>query len=655
MKRLWKNIFNIKGIVLDNEQLANFMEKLATNYSITSNSRIDTYPIPRMKENLIFIEKTYNLLTEHLKQGIDIYPAGEWLLDNFYIIDEAVKRVSKDLNIKSYKNLPAIADGNFSGIARIYVLAEEIVTYRDAKIDDETLSVAISAYKNRKSLSMEEIWNLSNFLQVALIQNIADICKKIYSAEFQKYRVENIVERLVEKKDLKNQKFKISNEKNTPQFLSKEMKYPFIEYMSYKLKKYGKHGIQYLNILEEQVNKMGVTVSEVIKKEHYDIAIQKVLMGNSITSIREISRINFMQLFEEVNGVEEYLKKDPANVYLKMDYQTKEYYRNTIKNLSKKTKIAENYIAKTALCLCQANTGKKAHIGYYLIGDGYNLLLNKLNVKVKPKMQKNKKVNLYIFTISLTTILLTTFIGLNIYLKTKSIVLSILISLVSFIPISEIIIQLINYILIKSVKPTLIPKLDFEMGIPKEYTTMVIIPTIINSKEKVKELINKMEVYYLANKSENLYFTLLGDCTSSKNKIEQIDEEIVNTGLEEIQKLNNKYNEGQKKFYFIYRNRTWNASEKCYLGWERKRGLITEFNNFLINGIDSFKINTMEKPIEIKYVITLDADTNLILNSASKLIGSMAHILNTPVINERKNIVTERTCLNSTKSKHRFG
>lgn len=648
MKKLGENVFNVKGIVLDNEQLTNYMEKLAINYNIMSNSSVDTYPIPRIKENLIFIEKTYILLTEHLKQGIDIYPAGEWLLDNFYIIDESVKRVSKELSLRNYKNLPGIADGNYKGIARIYVIAEEIVAYRDAKIDDETLNLAVSAYKNKKGLSMEEIWNLSNFLQVALIQNIADICKKIYSAELQKYKVENIVERLVEKKDLASQKFKIGKDIDRPRFSYKEMKYPFIEYMSYRLKKYGKQGIAYLNILEEQVNKMGLTVSDAIKKEHFDIATKKVLMGNAITSIREISRINFLKLFEEINGVEEYLKKDPANVYIKMDYKTKEYYRNKIKELSKKTRIAENYIAKTVLELCNNKKGKKAHVGYYLIGEGYNLLLGRLNIKTKYKISKTMKTNIYIIIISILTFLFTVLLGLNFYLKTKSIILSILISLTSLIPVSELVIQLINYILIKSIKPTLTPKLDFENNIPEEYSTMVIIPTIINSTEKIKNLIYKMEVYYLANKADNLYFTLLGDCTSSGNKIEVFDEEIAQVGLKEIEKLNKKYMKNNKIFNFVYRNRTWNASEKCYMGWERKRGLITEFNDFLVNGVDNFKINTIEEPLKIKYIITLDSDTNLVLNSASELIGAMAHILNKPVINERKNIVVERTWVDST-------
>jgi len=162
----------------------------------------------------------------------------------------------------------------------------------------------------------------------------------------------------------------------------------------------------------------------------------------------------------------------------------------------------------------------------------------------------------------------------------------------------------------------------------------------------------KLEIYYLANKSDNIYFALLGDCTSSKNENELFDEEIIKTGLEETDKLNKKYSksfdENIPKFNFLYRKRTWNPSEKCYLGWERKRGLLCEFNEFLINGNNPFRTNTiannvgvgLERPA-IKYIITLDSDTNLSLETGLELIGAMSHILNEPVLDSNKNVVID--------------
>jgi len=646
---------NIKGAILDNYQLQKYMEKIATNHDLNKESSIFTYPIPRLKENYNYIKKTYDLLNKHMKIGIEEHPAGEWLLDNFYIIEETVKTIENNIDIKKYKSFSGLQNGMYKGYARIYVLASEIVAYTDNKITDEILKLVITSYQKRKTLAMAEIWNLWIFLEIAIIENIRNICERIYSGQLQKYKVENIIERLLEKKDKSNQNFKLEKKLYKEKISYKEMKYPFIEHMSYRLKKYGKKAIPYLEILEEEVSKMGISTSECIEKEHYDMAISKVSMGNSITSLKEILRINFLNLFEEINGVESVLKKDPANIYSKMDYKTKEYYRNKIKEISEKTKISEIYIANKALNLCLKNNEEvKKHIGYYLISDGYAELMNSLQIKVKTP--KNKS-SIYINSIWVLSIIFSIIISLYTYYKTKKIYLAIITGILLYMPISEIIIQIINYILNKVVKPKILPKMDFINGIPNEYKTMVVIPTIVNNKEKVKELFKKLEVYYMANKSSNIYFTLLGDCTQSKNELEKFDEEVIEQGIKECNKLNEKYksNDKIKLFNFIYRKRIWNDKEESFLGWERKRGLLMQFNKFLLTGEENFRTNTIEYNLlknKIKYVITLDSDTNLILESGLELIGTMAHILNKPVV--ENGIVTKGHAIIQPRVRNRF-
>ena len=186
-----------------------------------------------------------------------------------------------------------------------------------------------------------------------------------------------------------------------------------------------------------------------------------------------------------------------------------------------------------------------------------------------------------------------------------------------------------------------------QIGIPEEEATFVIIPTILDSRKKVKEMMKNLEVDYLANKSPNLYFCLLGDCKQSSKEIEEYDAEVIRTGLEETEKLNKKYaNYNFPIFHFIYRRRKWNEREQAFLGWERKRGAITDFTEFLLGNLkeneiqEKFNLNTIyenKKEIpKIKYVITLDADTDLTLNSAYELIGTMAHVLNKPEIENGK-------------------
>lgn len=646
-------ILNIKGTVLDREQLEAYMEKLASDDVLQNKASKDTYPIPRMMENFEKITKVYLLLNEHLKLGINIHPAGEWILDNYYSIEEAVKTIRNDLSLKKYTNFLGLASGTYKGYARIYVLAAQMVAYTENNITRENLIYMLQAYQNKKNLNMDEIWNIGIFLQIAIIENITWICDKIYASQMQKYRVENIVERLIESKPKEEQRFKNDVGYRSQKFGFGEMKYPFIEYMSYKLKKSGRKAYSYLDALEEQVNKMGTSVSEVIKKEHFDIAIRKVSMANSIISIKSIARMNFQEVFEKINGVEEVLKEDPANVYMQMDYKTKEYYRNQIKEISKKTKISEMYIAKKLVELAQKEedtNSKRAHIGYFLISKGRGELLQSLGVQARKasNWKKETKVKAYITAIYLPTIVfaiaMASYIG-----KSLSWIIGIIIGILVVIPLSEIFTQLIQYVLNKIVKPKLIPKIDLSRGIPVEDSTIVVIPTIIKSKEKVQGLMEKLEVYYLANKTENLYFALLGDCTSSEKENEEYDEEVIQAGKEAVAILNKKYpDERFPKFHFLYRKRVWNDSQKCFLGWERKRGLLNQFNEYILFGEQAdFICNTLEEEKQqkeiptIPYLITLDADTDLILNSAFELVGAMAHILNKPVVDAQKNVVIE--------------
>ena len=253
--------------------------------------------------------------------------------------------------------------------------------------------------------------------------------------------MESIIERLVEKKDDLNFKQKVV----VTEQIKDHMKYPFIEYMSYKLKRYGKKASGYLDALEEQVNKMGATISEIIKKEHFDIAVNKVTIGNLITSLKEINRIDFLEIFETINGTNEILKKDPANVYEKMDYKTKNYYREQIEKVSKKTKISEIYIAKTILSMAQKQqeeleknkdnlsktqylkNKKKTHVGYFLLEDKNSLYKN-LGTNLK-ELSKKQKANLYIQSNLGISLFLTILFSILMYYKTLNISVAIIVGL----------------------------------------------------------------------------------------------------------------------------------------------------------------------------------------------------------------------------------
>ena len=219
----------LEGALLNKQELYEHLEKIASTHNTKIKSDKNTYPIPGLKENYQVIKEVYNLLNEHIKQKIAIHPAGEWLLDNFYIIEEVTKSIEKELTLEKYTKFVGIANGKYQGFARIYVLSAEIVNYTDNKITREILENGITAYQTKKNLSMDEIWNIGLFLWIAIIENIRQICEVIYVSQVEKFKVESIVERLVDLTPKQNQKFE--NQKTTKKLKIKtyDLKYQFIE------------------------------------------------------------------------------------------------------------------------------------------------------------------------------------------------------------------------------------------------------------------------------------------------------------------------------------------------------------------------------------------------------------------------------------------
>jgi len=640
--RYYKNL-NIRGAILDKNELGKYLEKVAENHNVLTKSRRKTYPIPDMKENYKFILETYKLLNAHLKKGITIHSAGEWILDNFYLIEETVKNIEKELNIKRYINLNGIGDSKNSGYARIYEVASEVIGYTDSKINADLLKHAIDCYQSKKLLTSEELLTLPVFLKISLIENIAECCEKIYISQIQKYKVEDICRRIIDNNEdgvFKSKKFKI---KVKNKFDYSDLKNSFVEYMSYKLKQKGSIGTAYLEALEEQVKYTGTSVEEIIIKEHFHIATIKNSLGNSITSIKDINRINFKELFESSNKVNNILSLDPAGVFEKMDQDTKDMYLREITSISKRYKLSELFIANKLVEISlrhrESLNEKRKHVGYYLIDEGREEFLSTVLGKKVDKLTEKQKSIIFVrstFYIPMIMAFFTvSFININWYLKPIFFLLFILLFM-------DIYIKTIMYIISKFKKPKIIPKMNLYNRLDENKSSFVVIPSIIGNKEKIDELVKKLEIYYLANKTPNLYFSILGDCTTLAKEIGENDAEIIKYGRKRIYDLNKKYqkdilnNNGNKIFYFLYRKRRWNPSEGAFLGWERKRGLLNQFNDYLLNGdMNDFVVNTINEcglKAKIKYIITLDSDTNLILNSSFKMIGAMEHILNKPII-----------------------
>ncbi len=598
------------------------------------------------------LDKSYSEILEgndyidrEFKNKKDVLQCAEWILDNLYLIQREYANIKKYMPRSYYNDLPVISKGIMKGYPRIYYIAVEMISYTDGRIDEDVIKTFINAYQKSTILTSAELWALPIMIRIALIQNISKITQKIVFAQREREKADKIAQDIINAIDSDNvkkelQKISAVNMKLTPHLVERILKL---------MRDNEIENPDVYSWIDEKLDTLETDANRIVLVEHQKQLSYQASIGNSITSIREIASLNWRYSFEKLSYVENILRKDPSNIYENMDFQSRDYYRHVIEKISRYVNLPESSIAKKAVECAKEYSDKigskecEKHVGYFIVDDGIYVLSKKIGLKrSKLKFISSKFINvhprLYITFMILSTIVLSLITTASIYnYDTNPIAWKyVLAFIVILIPISEIIISIFNWSVSKLVEPRFIPKMNFEGGVPQESSTMVVIPTLLNDENRVKHILGEMEVYYLANGGPNMYFGLLGDFKDSSEEHEKNDENITKLALKLVKKLNEKYAKGGKDiFYFFNRYRQYNEKEGTWLGWERKRGKIMEFNE-LLKGSENTSYDVISGDItnlnKLKYIITLDADTKLPRDSAKKLIGAMAHVLNKPYI-----------------------
>lgn len=652
-----RQLIKIKDAELTCDELQEHAREIAYDHNVLKKPDIFNWPVPRMNENYKYIVSVYKTLNEDVQKGIPTTPAAEWLLDNFYIIEEQVKAVRRDLSKDLYLRLPAISCGSLKGYARIYALALELVSHTDGRIDENVLINYINAYQSSNILTGREIWALAVMIKIAIIENIKYLCEKVMKSQNQRRKVEQIFTSFDRgKKDTSGLINNIHSYLNGRSYVDST----FIEHLSYKLRKKGKNYAHITTHIDEILSKRGTSIDEISHKEHKEQTQRKGSFGNCIVSLKFISTTDWIEIFETLSKVESILREDPCGTYPLMDLASRNYYRKRLEEMSMLFNVSEIHVAQKTIEFakkhCQNSNPEnihKGHIGYYLIGKGTKELEKAVGYEknIFRKVMEffsNHPTSMYIGGISLIVLIILGFTTEYIINRTQyegSIYYIILAWLAVFIPVTDISVNTVNWVLSHGVKPSFLPKLEMRDGIPKELSTMVVIPALLTDDKRAVELIESLEVYYLANKEKNIYFALVGDYKDSAKEKMPNDKKIVDIALSKVAELNKKYCKGEEEiFYFFHRHRQFNDRQNKWIGWERKRGALIEFNNMILGSKKtSFSIvsKDINKLPEIKYIITLDADTVLPLGTAKRLIGTMSHLLNRPIINEEKGVVVE--------------
>ncbi len=653
VKNLHKFQFQIEDIVLSADELEKHAESLAKVQETTKRKYAMKRITKRIEAKFRDILLTYKCFNEDASAGFPIPPAAEWLLDNFYIIEEQKSIIVRELS-DVRKALPVITEGIYSGFPRIYTIAIEIVSHIDGNASEKVIRDFIYAYQRYNFLSIEELWMLTLMVKGALIEKLWVVCEKMNSTHQDWHKAEQMLNIINDNNPAND---------NCENFNSQieeldDITPAFVEYLIKKLRKKGSKTLWMINCIDGILAQKSTTTDSFISMDHLNQAVTQVSIGNVINSLRILSGFDSTVLFEDLSEVERILKQDPCNIYSKMDFNSRNQYRNIITKLADKFKTTEIHVARLCYGLAQeaCNMDKHEssadHIGYYLIGKGQKALYDRLNLKSKNiirylKLNEKNSVKLYVSAIvsfSIIIVLIPLLFSFNRETNIADIA-TVILGIFGLIPASEIVISITNNCLGCLVKPARLPKLELKEGILKELSTMVIVPTLVPNVKRTLDLIDNLEVFYLANKSDNIYFSLVGDFKDCNEETSSEDSAIVDAALRRIEELNKKYVADGKPIFFLFcRERQFNEQQNKWLGWERKRGAIIEFNRMLRGDKNtSYVFNSAQVSSlpYIKYVITLDADTQLPLETATQLVGTIAHPLNRAVFDEKKGIVTD--------------
>src|SRR6266436_382649 len=629
------------------ERLEQYALALAAEHQIAERPRRVNLLLPRLEENGRKLIAAYQALAESIRAEHVISPAAEWLVDNFHIVEEQVREIREDLPKGYYHELPKLAAGGLKDYPRIYALSVALIAHTDSHLDTETLRRFINAYQKVSPLSIVELWAVPISLRLALVENLRRLATRIVLSRTERDEADRLADRLLAQ--AQRQPNELLTLLTSRMARRKALGRSFVVQLTQRLREQDPAVMPVMEWLEKQLAKKGLSVEKIVQEEYQRQAAAQVTVGNIITSMRLLSTLDWKDFFETVSLIDPELAQDPAGVYSRMDFATRDRYRHVVERVSKGAKKSEPEIARAALRMAEearsaGADAAHAHVGYFLIAAGVSQLEAEASYKprfgesVRRAIKRHANVA-YLGTLALLTAMILTFAVVYGLLTQPSLLMVLIAALVSLIPASDLAVSVLNWDVTHFFVPRLLPNIDLSKGVPDDARTMVVVPVIFNDQETVSALVDKLEIAYLANQDEHLYFALLSDYADAETSDVPGDQEILGSARAGIDGLNQRYSAGQPiRFHLFHRPRRWCETEQKWIGWERKRGKLREFNHLLRGkSIDSFVVATGSQDLlsRIRYVITLDADTQLPRDAARRLIGAAIHPLNKPLFDSQ--------------------
>jgi cyclic beta-1,2-glucan synthetase len=640
--------------LFSSEQMDRHGKAVAKSHRLQKGRPVDKL-LKRLQENEKILLEVRTLLAESIRSGKTITPASEWLLDNFYLVEEQIVVAGKHLPKGYSEALPYLAAGASEGLPRVYDIVLEIISHSDGRVDVSGLTSFIASYQAVSVLTLGELWAIPIMLRLAAIENLRRVAGRIARNLMDHNLADHWTDKMIAtvKEEPGNLILVIADMARSKPVLESH----FVASFTRKLQGNGPALALPLNWMEQQLSATGNSSSDLVLQENQRQAADQVSVRNSIGTLRLIGSTDWREFVETLSTVEQVLRQDKTGTYPLMDFATRDRYRHVIERIAKSSPLSETQIAEKALTLALQHksnnnpaSAKMKHVGYYLVGDGLKELehASDLNYTLQLKWKRAAaKMPLFLYISSVFFLAALSTAGLLYIAHTYAACspkMLVLVALLSFLGGLQLTISLINWVSTIWVQPQLLPRMDFSKGIPPACRSLVVIPTMLAGEAYIEELAEGLEIRYLANPNANIYYGLLTDFTDADAATLPADENLLALVKKRIEDLNKKYGDTQEgTFCLFHRPRTWNPREKRWMGYERKRGKLSALNAFLRKrGHNDFSvvIGDQELLANIKYVITLDSDTQLPRESVWKFIATMAHPLNLPVYDAGRKRIT---------------
>ncbi|MDM9624461.1 glucoamylase family protein [Rhizobium sp. S152] len=615
----------------------------AMGASVASNG-VDALPaftpfdfFARHKENEKEILRVYRTTATDVEAGETITPAAEWLLDNHYIVEEAIQEVRRDFPKKFYRELPTINLGG-TQVPRTLALAWLYVAHTHSTISQESLTALVDGFQQHETLRIGELWALPSLVRYVLVENLRRISSRVERSRRVRRRANEAADELVRLND----PAKTAEYLKTLEPLAEDN--TFATQFLYRMRDGSQSSSAAIAWLDERLEALGRDSEETTMAEHSRLSSGNVTMGNIIRSLREIDDTEWSVWVEQVSHVDKLLWDNSD--YGILDSGSRNKYRKQIEKLAKRSLLTEMEIAQLALDMtadAKASEEPQPHepnVGGFLTGAQRPKLEARANYRPTLTQHFVRAVRKFNWLSIAVPVLLLTILAMVVVGRFMAGAgmgpLEIILFLVLFaLPASEGATGLFNTVLSFFVTPSRLVGYEFKEGIPEDARTLLVVPCLISNRDSVDELVRNLEVHYLANPRGEIYFALLSDWPDSQEEETAADLEVLDYARREVANLSSRYAfDGKTRFYLLHRRRLYNPSEGAWMGWERKRGKLHELNMLLRGDRDTTYLpgaNTV--PADVQYVMTLDADTRLMRDAVTKLVGKLYHPINRPVIN----------------------